>query len=210
MGFPGAADNSPRRSGTKGYFVRMTGRNLAALRARRKGPRDSLGRFSSPRRATPERRETSHFPRTACPESSHNTSSLKPFQIWQLAWSSPIARHASAAALLRGEAEPLGLRLAPAAISKRPRQQAGGRGAADSRRPRGLAEAVIEGLRGRARTTTAHHDDGEHSRHRARAASRARRTREATTLRRVPALRLGVAGDAKRALCSLREGARCA
>jgi hypothetical protein len=189
--------------------VPMVINSLVALSARCKCAHVALGRFSSLRCASSGRAEMSHVPRATCSESSHNTSSLKRTKIWPLEWSSPIARHASAAALLRGEAEPFGPRLAPAAVSKRARQQAGGRGAADSRRPRGLAETVIEALRGRARATTTHDDGGEHRRAGARAAARARHTCEATPRRRVPALRLGVAGDVERMLSALREGARC-
>jgi hypothetical protein len=176
---------------------------LVCPRARCKRSRAARGRFLVARRASSGRAEMSHVQRSSCARSSHNTSRLKPFQIWPIEWSK------SAVAIECGEAQPFRSRFARASLPQRPRQPAGSGRAARFSGPRGLAEAFIEGLRGRARPSSAHGDNGEHPRSRARATTCARRTREASPSRRVPALRLGGAGDGDRTVREMREGARC-
>lgn len=180
----------------------MLSRTLISLCARCKCAFSAQWRFFSVGCARFGTAELPDFSRSGCPESSHNTSGLKPVQIWPRHWS-------KVAVATWREVHSLGFRLAPTSVPQRSRQPLGSSGAAGFGCPRGLAEPFIEALRRRACPPTAHDDHVERACARARTTPRARCAREAATSQRVSALRLDVAGGAKRSVRAVREGARC-
>jgi len=169
-------------------------------RTRAERERFFVARCASPGR--PGRAEMSQVPGPSWVESSHNTSRLKPSEIWPLEWSNRTV-HAG------GETPAFRPRLARASLPKRSRQSARCGCAARAFCPRGRAGSFVEEPRRRARTPSAHGSHGGDRRARARAATRARRAREAATSRRVSALRVVGGADAERPMPALRKGARC-
>jgi len=198
--------------------VSMVINTLMAQRARCKGPRVTRGRFLSALSASHGRGVLPLLRATPLRESSHNTSYTYVWpavQIWPLAWSNLILdafRSDFADAPLPGGEEAPAVRsgLAAAALSKRARHPARSRRAARAVGRRGPTEALIEGLRRRARASTLDGHDRERARDAARAPSRARRARASSPTRRVSALRMVGTRRFEWALPALREGARCA
>lgn len=180
----------------------MTGRNLASLRAGRKGPRASLGRFRSARRDIPGRAEKSHVRDITRSQSSHNTSCTQLDLIWPRWWS-----HATTFA--SEQARALGSSFNAALLSQRARQSTRRGRAARSFGYRGRKQAHPEALRGRAGETPSRHGDRQCAGARSRASKRTDAPRSSSTARRVSSLRLGTTGRAKRTMWPLRKDSQC-
>lgn len=177
----------------------MTIRSLATRCARCKCSLLTHGRFQSARRCAPGRGKKPRIRPVSVRESSHNISTRTTSLTWPHKWS-----HATFASETKARRS----RFADAALPKRNRQSSRSGRATAARGARAAAAALIEGLRGRARSPEAHGHNVGHPGVGHRAPSRAGLTRTPAPSSRVPALRLAGDTRSKRTVPTLREASR--